>query len=61
MNRLISAEIVNGEFFDLDDSLKHVNSVTLADVQSLARDLVSRERSIVAVGDLDEAIFSEFI
>jgi predicted Zn-dependent peptidase len=61
MNRLISAEIVNGEFFDLDDSLKHVNSVTLADVQSLAQDLVSRERSIVAVGDLDEAVFSEFI
>jgi predicted Zn-dependent peptidase len=61
MNRLISAEIVNGEFFDLDDSLKHVNSVTLADVQSLAQDLVSRERSIVAVGDLDDTIFSEFI
>jgi hypothetical protein len=61
MNRLISAEIVNGEFFDLDDSLKHVNSVTLADVQSLALDLVSRERSIVAVGDLDDAVFSEFI
>lgn len=61
MNRLISAEIVNGEFFDLDDSLLHVNSVTLAEVQELAADLVGRERSIVAVGDVDESTFSEFI
>ena len=61
MNRLISAEIVNGEFFDLDDSLQHVNAVTLQQVQTLATDLVSRERSIVAVGDVTEATFSEFI
>ena len=61
MNRLISAEIVNGEFFDLDDSLMHVNSVTLDDVQRLAADLVKRERSIVAVGDVDESTFTEFI
>jgi predicted Zn-dependent peptidase len=61
MNRLISAEIVNGEFFDLDDSLMHVNSVSLADVQNLAADLVKRERSIVAVGDVDESTFGEFI
>ncbi|MFM1984284.1 MAG: hypothetical protein RL723_719 [Actinomycetota bacterium] len=61
MNRLISAEIVNGEFFDLDDSLRHVHAVTLADIQSLAQDLVGRERSIVAVGDVEEATFSEFL
>ena len=61
MNRLISAEIVNGEFFDLDDSLRHVHSVTLADVQNLAKDLVARERSIVAVGDVEESTFSAFI
>lgn len=61
MNRLISAEIVNGEFFDLDDSLQHVNAVTVQQVQSLAADLASRERSIVAVGDVTEATFNEFI
>jgi predicted Zn-dependent peptidase len=61
MNRLISAEIVNGEFFDLDDSLRHVHAVTLADIQSLAKELVTRERSIVAVGDVDEATFAEFL
>jgi predicted Zn-dependent peptidase len=61
MNRLISAEIVNGEFFDLDDSLLHVNSVTLDDVKNLAAELVKRERSIVAVGDVDESTFADFI
>ena len=61
MNRLISAEIVNGEFFDLDDSLQHVNAVTLQDVQNLAADLVGRDRSIVAVGDVDESTFADFL
>ncbi|MFM6971488.1 MAG: M16 family metallopeptidase [Rhodoluna sp.] len=61
MNRLVSAEIVNGEFFDLDDSLSHINSVTAADVQSLAANLASRERSLVAVGDVKDSTFAEFI
>ena len=61
MNRLISAEIVNGEFYDLDDSLQHVHSVSLADIQSLAQDLVSRQRSIVAVGEVEESTFAEFV
>ncbi len=61
MNRLISAEIVNGEFFDLDDSLSHVNAVSVKDVQSLAADLIKRERSIVAVGDVTDATFNEFL
>ena len=61
MNRLVSAEIVNGEFFDLDDSLAHINSVTAADVQALAAELARRERSVVAVGDVKESTFAEFI
>ncbi len=61
MNRLISAEVINGEFFDLDDSLEHVHSVTLQQVQSLAADLAGRERSIVAVGDISESTFEEFL
>jgi predicted Zn-dependent peptidase len=61
MNRLIAAEIVNGEFFDLDDSLQHVNAVTVDQVQKLAADLAGRERSIVAVGDVSENIFAAFI
>jgi predicted Zn-dependent peptidase len=39
----------------------HVNSVSLEDVQNLAAELVKRERSIVAVGDVDESTFAEFI
>jgi predicted Zn-dependent peptidase len=61
MNRLIAAEIVNGEFFDLDDSLQHVNAVTVDQVQKLAADLAGRERSIVAVGDVSENTFAAFI
>ena len=61
MNRLLSAEIINGEFFDLDDSLHHINSVTLEQVQSLAADLIRRDRSLVAVGDVSEKLFQQFI
>ncbi|MEY4262672.1 MAG: hypothetical protein RLY88_380 [Actinomycetota bacterium] len=61
MNRLISAEIVNGEFFDLDDSLMHIDRVSLDDIQKLAADIAGRERSIVAVGDVTEAVFDEFL
>ncbi len=61
MNRLISAEVINGEFFDLDDSLRHIRAVTLDQVQSLAGELLTRKRSLVAVGDVDEKSFQEFV
>lgn len=61
MNRLISAEVINGEFFDLDDSLRHIGAVTLEQVQALAAELLSRERSLVAVGDVAEATFQQFV
>lgn len=61
MSRLVSAEIVNGEFIDLDESLSRVAAVTLAQVQSLAADLLGRERSIVAVGDVTEDAFGGLI
>ncbi|MEY3908775.1 MAG: hypothetical protein RLZZ90_682 [Actinomycetota bacterium] len=61
MNRLIAAEIINGQFLDLDDSLAHVNAVTVEDVRALAADLAGRERSIVAVGELKEDIFHQFL
>ncbi|MEY3909196.1 MAG: hypothetical protein RLZZ90_1103, partial [Actinomycetota bacterium] len=61
MNRLIAAEIINGQFLDLDDSLGHVNAVTVEDVRALAADLAGRERSIVAVGELKEDIFHQFL
>ena len=61
MSRLATAEIVSGEFMDLDDSLLRFEQVSLGDVQSLAADLVSRPRSLVAVGDVDQAMFDQFV
>jgi predicted Zn-dependent peptidase len=61
MSRLATAEIVSGEFMDLDESLSRFDQVSLEDVQSLAAELVSRPRSLVAVGDVDQAMFAQFV
>jgi predicted Zn-dependent peptidase len=61
MNRLIGSELSTGEFFDLDETIERFESVTLQDIQSLAQDLIARERSIVAVGDVAEKTFERFI
>jgi predicted Zn-dependent peptidase len=61
MSRLSTAEIVSGEFMDLDESLARFEQVSLEDVQALAADLVSRPRSLVAVGDVDQAMFDQFV
>jgi predicted Zn-dependent peptidase len=61
MSRLASAEIVSGEFMDLDDTIARFDSVELSEVQQLAQDLVSRKRSIVAVGDVTETMFDKFV
>lgn len=57
MSRLLTSEVVSGEFISLDNTLKNFASVTIDDVTKLAADLLSRERSIVAVGDLKESAF----
>ena len=61
MSRLASAEIVAGEFMDLDDTIERFDAVELAEVQDLAQDLISRARSIVAVGDVTESMFEKFV
>jgi predicted Zn-dependent peptidase len=61
MSRLATAEIVSGEFMDLDESLSRFEQVSLEQVQSLAAELVSRPRSLVAVGDVDQAMFDQFV
>ncbi len=55
MSRLGRAELTLGEFADLDESLRRLSRVTAQDVAELARDLVSRPLSIVAVGSVDES------
>ena len=61
MSRLASAEIVAGEFMDLDETIAAFNKVELADVKELAADLVARPRSVVAVGDVTETMFEKFV
>lgn len=50
MSRLGKAELVHGELLSLEESLERMRAVTLADVQSLAADLASRQRTVVRVG-----------
>jgi predicted Zn-dependent peptidase len=61
MNRLFSTEIFNGKFYDLDETLLRYSQVQAKDVQQVAADLLRRERSVVAVGDVDESAFSRFV
>ncbi len=61
MSRLASAEIVAGEFMDLDETIAAFNKVELDDVKELAADLVARPRSVVAVGDVTETLFEKFV
>ena len=61
MSRLASAEIVAGEFMDLDETIAAFNKVELAHVKELAADLVARPRSVVAVGDVTETLFEKFV
>jgi predicted Zn-dependent peptidase len=53
MSRLGKAELVHGEFTDLDEALVRVRAVTADDVQALALDLASRPRSLAVVGPFD--------
>jgi predicted Zn-dependent peptidase len=61
MSRLASAEIVSGEFMDLDETIARFDGVVLSEVQALARDLIAKPRSIVAVGDVTEDMFESFV
>jgi predicted Zn-dependent peptidase len=61
MSRLASAEIVAGEFMDLDETIARFDGVVLSEVQALAKDLIELPRSIVAVGDVSEDMFESFV
>lgn len=61
MSRLIGSEMTTGEFFDLDETIDRFNAVTVAHVQELVQDLLKNERTIVAVGDVEEKTFEPFL
>ncbi|WP_022881784.1 M16 family metallopeptidase [Gryllotalpicola ginsengisoli] len=58
MTRLGRAEITMGEFADLDESLRRLALVTAADVRELARELLARPRTLVAVGPVADSDFA---
>jgi len=61
MNRLFSTEIFNGKFLDLDETLARYSQVSLEGVQAVAAELASRDRALVAVGDLDGKALKSFV
>jgi predicted Zn-dependent peptidase len=61
MSRLVGSEMSTGEFFDLDETIERFSAVTTEQVQSLVQDLLLGERTIVAVGDVEEKTFEPFL
>ena len=53
MTRLGRAELVHGEFVNLDETLRRLRAVTADDVRALAAELASRPRSLAVVGPFD--------
>jgi predicted Zn-dependent peptidase len=53
MTRLGRAELVHGEFVNLDETLRRVRAVTADDVRVLAAELAARPRSLAVVGPFD--------
>ncbi len=54
MSRLGRAELVSGEFQDIDETLARIQAVTVDDVQELARELAAAPRTITVVGPFEE-------
>ena len=61
MSRLVGSEMSTGEFFDLDETIERFSAVTTEQVQMLVQDLLLGERTIVAVGDVEEKTFEPFL
>lgn len=55
MSRLGRAELVNGEFLEIDDTLDRLRAVTREQVQELAKELLAAPRTITVVGPFDES------
>lgn len=58
MSRLGRSEITQGEFVDLDESLRRIALVSAKNIQILAEELFSRPLSIAAVGTVAADAFS---
>ena len=54
MSRLGRAELVSGEYQDIDETLRQIQAVTAAEVQELARELAAAPRTVTVVGPFEE-------
>ncbi|MEV8146591.1 pitrilysin family protein [Arthrobacter sp. NPDC080073] len=54
MSRLGRAELVSGEFQDIDETLARITAVTAGQVQELARVLAEAPRTVTVVGPFEE-------
>lgn len=57
MTRLGRSELTYGEFADLDETLRRIAAVTVADVRALAAELASCPLSVSAVGTFETGAF----
>ena len=55
MSRLGRAELVSGEFQDIDETLRQIKAVTVDQVQELARELAAAPRTVTVVGPFTES------
>lgn len=54
MSRLGRAELVSGEYQDIDETLRQIKSVTAQEVQDLAKELAAAPRTVTVVGPFEE-------
>ncbi|MET3205378.1 MULTISPECIES: pitrilysin family protein [unclassified Arthrobacter] len=54
MSRLGRAELVSGEYQDIDETLRQIKAVTAQEVQDLARELADAPRTVTVVGPFEE-------
>ncbi|QHK18675.1 insulinase family protein [Pseudarthrobacter psychrotolerans] len=54
MSRLGRAELVSGEYQDIDETLRQIKAVTAQEVQDLARELAAAPRTVTVVGPFEE-------
>jgi predicted Zn-dependent peptidase len=54
MSRLGRAELVSGEYQDIDETLRQIKAVTAQEVQNLARELAAAPRTVTVVGPFEE-------
>ena len=57
MSRLAKSELLFGDLMGVDELLARVDAVTLAEVNTLAADLLARPMSLAVVGPFEPAAF----